>query len=96
MDGKILTDAQIAEMARQVDEPYESDFLPTVCRNVRALIDSHKALKDLITDIAEFVGQLPSGIDTEADTENTQPDDMVAHIGGLIWQLCRAAGTEAT
>jgi hypothetical protein len=40
--------------------------------------------------IRELVEQLPSGIDTEAREDDTSPEDMVAHIGGLIWRRLTA------
>jgi len=43
-----------------------------------------------LVSIRELVEQLPSGIDTEAREDETSPDDMVAHIGGLIWQRLTA------
>ena len=36
--------------------------------------------------IRELVEQLPGGIDEEADEDDTSPEDMVAHIGGVVWQ----------
>lgn len=38
--------------------------------------------------IMVMVQDLPSGIDEDADPEDTSPEDATAHIGGLIWQEC--------
>lgn len=41
-----------------------------------------------LLEIMDLVQELPSGIDEQADTADTSPKDMAAHIGGLIWQMC--------
>jgi len=50
-DNVILTPEQVAEMRRQVDEPYEEDFLANVCANARALIASHRVMEKALVDI---------------------------------------------
>ena len=42
-----------------------------------------------LQDIVDLVEQLPGGIDEETDPADPSPDDMVAHIGGLIYQKCQ-------
>lgn len=48
------------------------------------------ALKAL-AEIDDLVCQLPSGIDADADPNDTSPTDATAHIGGLISQLATKA-----
>lgn len=50
-----------------------------------------------IEDVCDMLHDLPSGIDMDADPNNTSPEDMTAHIGGLCWQrLMRIVGTYHT
>jgi hypothetical protein len=41
--------------------------------------------------IIDLVYSLPGGIDIEADENNKSPLNVVAHVGGLIYQICNAA-----
>ena len=50
-----------------------------------------KDLLDTIRDIRDLAEQLPGGIDEQADPDDPSPNDMVAHIGGLIYQKCQEA-----
>lgn len=43
---------------------------------------------ELAKEIFAMLEWLPSGIDYEADPDDESPEDMVAHVGGLIWQTC--------
>lgn len=40
----------------------------------------------LIDWIEDMLDSFPSGIDKEADENDNCPEDMTAHIAGLIWQ----------
>lgn len=48
-------------------------------------------MKKAIERIIDLVEQLPGGIDIEADEDDRSPANAVAHIGGLIWQICQEA-----
>ena len=43
-------------------------------------------LRLLLATIADLVSW---HMDTEADPENESPEDMTAHVNGLVWQLCQ-------
>jgi len=43
-------------------------------------------LEGTLRSTLDYIEQLPSGIDKEADPMEVCPDDATAHIGGLIWQ----------
>ena len=45
-------------------------------------------IRETLAEIAALADNLPSGIDYTADPNDTSPEDMTAHIGGLIWQEC--------
>ena len=53
-----------------------------------------KALSELadtrerIERIRALVETLPGGLDYEANPDNPSPEDAVAFVGGLIWQIC--------
>lgn len=47
--------------------------------------------REALLDIGEMIQDLPGGVDEDADEENRSPEDMVAHIGGLILQRVRVA-----
>jgi hypothetical protein len=47
-------------------------------------------LEEALQRIGELAGQLPSGLDVDADENDTSPEDMTAHIGGLIWRTVQA------
>lgn len=53
---------------------------------VNALREERDALRACLSSVKEYIEQLPSGIDEEADPNDPSPDDASAHIGGLIWQ----------
>lgn len=36
-----------------------------------------------------LIATLPGGIDREADPDDQSPDDMVAHVGGLVWRALK-------
>ena len=42
--------------------------------------------REKLETVRALVEQLPSGIDKEAREDDTSPEDLVAHIGGLVWQ----------
>ena len=46
-----------------------------------------KKLKAKLAKISSLALDLPGGIDENADLENDSPEDMTAHIGGLIYQI---------
>lgn len=49
------------------------------------------ALEEALAYVRDMIQQLPQGIEEEADEENTDPEDAVQHIGGLIYRCaCRA------
>jgi len=51
-------------------------------------MSTNKELLEAVREIKLLVVDLPGGVDYEADLEDTSPEDMTAHIGGLIWQIC--------
>lgn len=51
---------------------------------------------ELLREMQAMLEQLPTGIDTEADEKDTSPEDMVAHIGGLMWKRLAAFLGEQT
>ena len=46
-------------------------------------------LEIAIDEIRVLVESLPSGIDYDADPNDISPEDTAAHIGGLIWKICK-------
>lgn len=50
---------------------------------LRASVDAMLATLATIQELVSW------HIDTEADPSNQSPEDMTAHINGLVWQLCR-------
>lgn len=61
------------------------------CVNAMAGIVQPDRVASAIRKSLELLENLPSGIDYEADTNNVSPDDMTAHIAGLIWQQLKSA-----
>lgn len=59
------------------------------------LIAAAPYLLDAIDYALHMLLSLPSGIDEDADENDTSPDDMVAHVGGLIFRKLQAAKSEA-
>jgi len=59
------------------------------CRTVLQLIRQIECQKRIVHQIESLLESLPSGVDRSASLENESPEDMVAHIGGLIWQKCQ-------
>ena len=51
-------------------------------------------LRAALCRIQTMIGDLPSGIDEEAREDDPSPADMVAHLGGLIYQVCDRALNE--
>ena len=49
---------------------------------LQELADARKALEQ-ITELVSW------HYDPEADPSNMSPDDNVAHVNGLVWQICR-------
>lgn len=47
--------------------------------------------KALTTALEEIKALVSWHVDTEADPSNQSPEDMAAHINGLVWQLCQQA-----
>ena len=45
-----------------------------------------------IAEVAILLETLPGGIDYDADPEDESPENAVAHVGGLAWQMVRALG----
>lgn len=41
---------------------------------------------ELLREIQHELEQLPTGIDTEADENETSPSDMISHVGGIMWK----------
>ena len=54
------------------------------------------ALEIAIDEIRTFIESLPSGIYYDADPSDTSPEDVTAHIGGLIWQICEEISPVST
>ena len=52
---------------------------------------SEEVLRATIARIMEMIEGLPGGIDYTASPSDESPDDMAAHIGGLIYQECKKA-----
>ena len=44
-------------------------------------------LRQCLATIADLADNMPSGADHDANPENTSPEDAVAHLAGLIWQI---------
>lgn len=49
----------------------------------------NRKFKQAIDEIHTLVESLPSGIDYEANPNDISPADVVAFVGGLIWQICK-------
>jgi hypothetical protein len=49
-------------------------------------------MSDRITDLENALREIQSLVewnyDEDADTENESPADNVAHVNGLVWQIC--------
>lgn len=45
----------------------------------------------LRAELEEIKALVSWHMDTEADPSNESPEDMTAHINGLVWQLCQQA-----
>jgi hypothetical protein len=41
--------------------------------------------------VRNMLDQLPMGIDYDADPNDQSPEDMVAHLGGLMYQILNKA-----
>lgn len=50
-----------------------------------------RELREALECIQHMIQQLPSGIDYQADENDTSPEDAAAHIGGLIYRRTLAA-----
>ncbi len=51
-----------------------------------------KRLRESLTWIEETILQLPSGIQEDAELNQTDTiEDMSAYVGGLVWRECRKA-----
>ncbi len=48
-------------------------------------------LERALREIGQMIQNLPSGIDEEADPNETSPEDAAAHLGGLIFQKVQRA-----
>jgi hypothetical protein len=48
------------------------------------LVEAAKTVRDMLD-------QLPMGIDYDADPDDQSPEDMVAHLGGLMYQILNKA-----
>ena len=51
-----------------------------------------KRRSEALQTIVDLVMELPCGVDLDADSDDVSPDDLVAHIGGLIIQEAELAG----
>ena len=59
------------------------------------LIAASPTMLDAIDYALHMLLSLPSGIDEDADENDTSPEDMVAHIGGLISRKLQVAKEKA-
>ena len=59
------------------------------------LIAASPTMLDAIDYALHMLLSLPSGIDEDADEHDTSPDDMVAHVGGLIFRRLQEAKSKA-
>jgi hypothetical protein len=63
-----------------------------VCEKLYELEDRRDGqfaqMKEALAEIQELSLQLLGGIDYEADPLELSPDNMTAHVGGLIYQIC--------
>ena len=63
-----------------------------VAGNMGALENEVERTRLLLAAIAELVSW---HMDTEADPDNESPKDQVAHVNGLVWQLCQDQEAQA-
>ena len=49
-------------------------------------MESASDVENVLEYVEDMIQKLPSGVDEVADEDNISPQDMFAHIGGLIWQ----------
>ena len=51
--------------------------------------DARADVERLRAALEEIKALVSWHVDTEADPSNQSPEDMTAHINGLVWQLCQ-------
>lgn len=45
--------------------------------------------REILMDVERLILDLPCGVDEDADEDETNPEDAIAHVGGLILRRLR-------
>lgn len=55
------------------------------------LRDERDRYRQALVNVLQWLGSMPSGVKTDADPNDTSPEDMCAYVSGRIWQECQKA-----
>lgn len=85
-----------AEEVSIMDEKYEFEIeyakrILSLLSDLEAKEAENLKLREALAEVNRLIHDLPSGVDERADANNPSPEDMVAHIGGLIHRVCQAS-----
>lgn len=56
-----------------------------------AFVSRVAAMEEALKEVVRLIQQLPSGIDREAEDDNERPEDMAAHVGGMVYRTAKQA-----
>jgi hypothetical protein len=81
--------AHVERVYPEGDEPMTTTngIIQWLCADWRTLNAANVRLTAALNEISRLAPQLPGGIYEDADPNDDRPDDMVSHVGGLIWQV---------